>query len=142
MAAKIPEQYRDLLEKPIVVGLATMLPNGQPQVTPVWADFDGEHIRVNTAAGRQKQKDMAARPQVTVLAIDPSNPYRYLEVRGKVSKISKEVAEIFKSPDMRARLETLGVEPTTSTPEEFAAFTVSEMARWSDLVKEAGATAR
>ena len=93
MAAKIPEQYRDLLEKPIVVGLATMLPNGQPQVTPVWADFDGQHIRVNTAAGRQKQKDMAARPQVTVLAIDPSNPYRYLEVRGKVAKISKEGAD-------------------------------------------------
>ena len=59
-----------------------------------------------------------------------------------VTKISKEVAEIFKLPDMRQRLETLGVEPTTSTPEEFAAFTVSEMARWSDLVKETGATAR
>jgi tripartite-type tricarboxylate transporter receptor subunit TctC len=56
-----------------------------------------------------------------------------------VTRISKEVAEIFNSPDMRKRLETLGVEPTTSTPEEFAAFTVSEMKRWSDLVKETGA---
>jgi tripartite-type tricarboxylate transporter receptor subunit TctC len=59
-----------------------------------------------------------------------------------VTKISREIAEIFKLPDMRQRLETLGVEPTTSTPDEFAAFTVSEMARWSDLVKETGATAR
>jgi tripartite-type tricarboxylate transporter receptor subunit TctC len=59
--------------------------------------------------------------------------------RGIVNKIGIAVAEIFKSPDLRQRLETLGVEPTTSTPEEFAAFTVSEMKRWSDLVKEAGA---
>jgi tripartite-type tricarboxylate transporter receptor subunit TctC len=57
-----------------------------------------------------------------------------------VAKISKEVAEIFKTPDMRQRLVTLGVEPTTSTPEEFAAFTVSEMKRWSELVKETGTT--
>jgi tripartite-type tricarboxylate transporter receptor subunit TctC len=57
-----------------------------------------------------------------------------------VTKISKEVAEIFKTPDMRQRLVTLGVEPTTSTPEEFGAFTVSEMKRWSELVKETGTT--
>lgn len=59
-----------------------------------------------------------------------------------VAKISKEISEIFKLPDVRERLKTLGVEPTTSTPEEFAAFTVSEMKRWSDLVKQAGAVAR
>ncbi|HJP69944.1 MAG TPA: tripartite tricarboxylate transporter substrate binding protein [Sphingomicrobium sp.] len=59
-----------------------------------------------------------------------------------VTKISKEIAEIVKLPDVRERLKTLGAEPTTSTPEEFAAFTVSEMKRWSDLVKETGAKAQ
>ena len=59
-----------------------------------------------------------------------------------VTKISKEIAEIVKLPDVRERLKTLGAEPTTSTPEEFAAFTVSEMKRWSELVKETGAKAQ
>lgn len=59
-----------------------------------------------------------------------------------VARLSKEIADVFKLPDVRERLNTLGTQPTTSTPEEFAAFTVSEMKRWSDLVKETGATAR
>lgn len=92
-AAEIPEGYRDLLDKPVTVGLATILPDGQPQVTPVWCDFDGVYIRVNTAAGRQKYRDMIARPQVTVLAIDPENPYRYLEIRGRVARYTEEGAD-------------------------------------------------
>jgi PPOX class probable F420-dependent enzyme len=91
--AAIPEGYRDLLDGPVTVSLATILPDGQPQVTPVWCDFDGTHIRVNTAAGRQKHKDMVARPRVTVLALDPANPYRYLEVRGTVARIGEEGAD-------------------------------------------------
>ena len=91
--ATIPEDYRDLLENPVVVGLATIMPDGQPQVTPVWIDFDGTHLRVNTAHGRQKTKDMLERPQVTVLAIDPQNPYRYMEVRGKVARHTEEGAD-------------------------------------------------
>jgi PPOX class probable F420-dependent enzyme len=91
--ATIPEQYRDLLTRPIVVGLATLLPDGQPHVTPVWCDFDGTYIRVNTAVGRQKHRDMVERPRATVLAIDPDNPYRYLEMRGLVARISTEGAD-------------------------------------------------
>ena len=90
--ASIPQQYRDLFDKPITVGLATVLPSGQPQVTPVWCDLDGELVRVNTAEGRQKHKDMVANPLVTVLAVDPSNPFRYLEVRGTVERITEEGA--------------------------------------------------
>ncbi len=86
----IPEQYRDLLTRPVLVSLATVMPDGQPQVTPVWADYDGTHIRVNTAAGRQKHKNMEARPQVTVMALDPENSQRYLEARGMVTRISAE----------------------------------------------------
>jgi len=76
IVAPIPDDYRDLFEKPVTVSLATLLPDGHPQVTPVWCDFDGEHIRVNTAKGRQKYRDMTARPRVTVLAVDPENHYR------------------------------------------------------------------
>lgn len=90
--ATIPEGYRDLLEGPVTVSLATILPDGQPQVTPVWCDFHDGQIRVNTAEGRQKHKDMVARPQVTVMALDPANPYRYLEVRGAVARITDEGA--------------------------------------------------
>lgn len=90
---QIPEQYRDLLEEPVTASLATVLPNGQPQVTPVWCDLEDGLIRVNTAKGRQKHKDMVDRPQVTVMAIDPQNPYRYLEVRGRVARIEEEGAD-------------------------------------------------
>lgn len=90
---QIPEQYRDLLEEPVTASLVTVLPNGQPQVTPVWCDLEDGLIRVNTAKGRQKHKDMVERPQVTLMAIDPQNPYRYLEVRGRVARIEEEGAD-------------------------------------------------
>ncbi len=89
----IPEQYRDLLEEPVTASLATVLPNGQPQVTPVWCDLEDGLIRVNTVKGRQKHKDMVERPQVTLMVIDPQNPYRYLEVRGRVARIAEEGAD-------------------------------------------------
>jgi len=81
----IPQSHRDLLDRPIVVALVTVNPDGQPQATPVWIDYDGERLSVNSAAGRQKVKNMLARPQVTVLSIDPDNPYRWLEVRGTIT---------------------------------------------------------
>jgi PPOX class probable F420-dependent enzyme len=88
--ATIPAQYHDLFERPILLSLATLMPDGQPQVTPVWGDFDGTHIRINTAAGRQKHKNMAERPRVTVMLFDPENTERYIEVRGEVTRISPE----------------------------------------------------
>lgn len=88
--AVIPPEYRDLLDGPNVVTLVTVNPDGQPQATPVWADFDGTHIRVNSADGRQKVKNMRERPKVTVLVIDPNNMYRWMEVRGTVVDITAE----------------------------------------------------
>ncbi len=90
MTAHIPESYRDLLEGPVVVSLVTIMPDGQPQATPVWCTYDGEYIIVNTARGRQKDRNMQREPKVTVLAIDPKNPYRYLEVRGRVEEHTEE----------------------------------------------------
>jgi PPOX class probable F420-dependent enzyme len=92
MTAKIPLEYRDLLEGPVVVSLVTIMPDGQPQATPIWCDYDGEHVIVNTARGRQKDRNMTANPNVVVLAIDPQNPYRWIEVRCTVASSSEEGA--------------------------------------------------
>ena len=88
--AEIPAEFHDLFQRPILASLATILPEGQPQVTPVWCDLHEGKVRVNTAAGRQKHRDMAERPQVTVLVLDPDNAFRYLEVRGRVTEITEE----------------------------------------------------
>jgi PPOX class probable F420-dependent enzyme len=66
------------------------MPNGQPQATPVWCEWDGTHILINTAKGRQKDENVRNNPKVAVVAIDPENPYRYLEVRGEVVEITEE----------------------------------------------------
>ncbi len=91
--APIPDKLRDLFEKPIAVGLATLMPNGQPQVTPVWVDYDGEYVRVNTARGRQKDRNMGKRAKVTLLLIDPSNMYHWAEVRGHIAEVTEQGAE-------------------------------------------------
>jgi PPOX class probable F420-dependent enzyme len=66
------------------------MPNGQPQATPVWCSYDGEHILINSARGRQKDRNMERDPRVTILVVDPNNVYRWLEVRGRVSQITEE----------------------------------------------------
>jgi len=83
-ASAIPKSHLDLFEKKAFAHLATLMPNGQPQVTPVWVEFDGSHVIVNTAEGRQKDKNLQRDKRVALSLIDPDNPYRYLEVRGKV----------------------------------------------------------
>ncbi len=89
----IPDSHKDLLERPVVVALATVMPDGQPQVNCVWCDYDGEHIRLFTLYGFQKEKNMRERRMATILAVDPDNPYRYLEVRGTVEEMSEDGAE-------------------------------------------------
>jgi PPOX class probable F420-dependent enzyme len=93
MPEKIPQQYSDLLQKRAFAHLATLMPDGQPQVTPVWVDFDGNHIRINSARGRVKDRNMRRDPRVTLTLQDPDNPYRYLEVRGRVIDIAEDGAD-------------------------------------------------
>jgi PPOX class probable F420-dependent enzyme len=83
-AAHIPDSYLDLFKKKAFAHLATLMPKGQPQVTPVWIDYDGQHILVNTAEGRQKDKNLERDGRVAISILDPDNAYRYLEVRGRV----------------------------------------------------------
>lgn len=90
--ATIPESHQNLLQAPVFVTLATIMPDGHPQATIVWCDYDGTNILINTAQGRQKDINMRRNPKVAVLAMDPDNPYRYLEVRGTVEEITEEGA--------------------------------------------------
>ena len=89
----IPDKFRDLFQKRAFANLATIMPDGRPQVTPVWVDYDGSRILVNTAKGRVKDKNMRRDPRVSVSISDPENPYRYLEVRGKVSEVTETGAD-------------------------------------------------
>lgn len=89
MSNNIPETYRDLFQKRAFAHLATLMPDGTPQVTPVWCDYDGTHIRINSAQGRVKDRNMRLNPQVALEIMDPDNPYRYLSVRGRVTEITE-----------------------------------------------------
>ena len=66
MSSVIPEEMQDLLEQPLVASLSTLMPDGSPQVTPVWFDYDGDRIRINSARGRVKDKNMRRDPRVAL----------------------------------------------------------------------------
>jgi PPOX class probable F420-dependent enzyme len=85
-AQVIPESHADLFKKKAFAHLVTLMPGGQPQVTPVWVDYDGRHILINTAEGRQKDKNLQRDRRVALSILDPDNPYRYLEIRGHVAE--------------------------------------------------------
>jgi PPOX class probable F420-dependent enzyme len=93
MSETIPEKYMDLIHNPVVASLATMRKDGSPHVTPVWFDYDGIHVRINSAQGRVKDLNMRNNPKVALCIIDPGNPYRYLEIRGRVVDISEAGAD-------------------------------------------------
>jgi PPOX class probable F420-dependent enzyme len=92
MAASIPENYLDLFKKPAFGFLTTLMPDGSPQTQPVWVDIENGQVIVNTAMGRQKDKNMRRDPRVAVTLMDPDNPYRYLEIRGRVTDVTQDGA--------------------------------------------------
>ena len=73
MANVIPEKYQDLFQKKAFASLGTLMPDGRPQVTPVWVDFDGDHVMFNSAKGRQKDRNVRRDPRVELAIIDPAN---------------------------------------------------------------------
>jgi PPOX class probable F420-dependent enzyme len=91
--ASVPEQFKDLFSKVAFAHLATVMPDGRPQVTPVWFDYDGSHIRVNSAKGRVKDKNMRRNKKVALSIQDPDNAYRYLAVQGEIAQITEEGAD-------------------------------------------------
>ena len=91
MSDTIPAAFLDLFTTKIAFAhLATIFPDGAPQVTPVWFEYDGTHIIINTARGRAKDKNMRRDPRVSLAVSDPENPYRYIQLRGTVVEMTEQ----------------------------------------------------
>lgn len=91
----IPEQYQDLLTKQSFAHIATVGPDGEPQSSPVWIDWDGQHILFSQTKSRQKLHNLQREPRIAMSMIDPGNPYRYLEVRGVVDGVEDDPNNAF-----------------------------------------------
>jgi len=87
--ASIPATHADLLTKRSFAHVATLNADGSPQVTPVWVDFDGANVLINTARGRVKARNLAREPRVALSIADPDNPYRYLGIQGRVVEMTE-----------------------------------------------------
>lgn len=93
MPSAFPDQYLDLFSKKAFGALTTLMPDGSPQTTPVWVDYRNGEIWVNSALGRQKDRNVRRDPRVALAVVDPENPYRYVEVRGRVREITQSGAD-------------------------------------------------
>ena len=93
MAVALSNGVRKLLESPNFAHLATVMPDGSPQVTPVWVDYDGEHVLINTAEGRQKPRNLRSDPRVALSVVDQGNAYAWVAIRGRVVELTHENAD-------------------------------------------------
>jgi PPOX class probable F420-dependent enzyme len=93
MSLEIPSSHLDLLTRPITGVLTTMMPDGQPQSSLVWCDYDGEFACVNTTLERQKGRNMTRNPKVSLLIVDPENTGRFLEIRGEAKLVLNGAVE-------------------------------------------------
>ena len=91
--SKLSDDARALLDKKAFIHLATLMEDGSPQVSPVWVELDGDHIIVNSAEGRMKDRNIKRDPRVALSVTDPDNPYKRLEVRGRVVEVTTEGAD-------------------------------------------------
>ena len=87
-----PDSHRDLLAGPVNVVLTTVMPDGQPQTTPVWCNLDGDDVLINTMRQFRKFKNMCANPKVTLMAYELSKPLRNIELRGEVVELMEQGA--------------------------------------------------
>jgi PPOX class probable F420-dependent enzyme len=94
MSAEIPKEYAYLFEKAAFANLVTLMPDGSPQVSPVWIDRQDRCLLINSARGRLKDRNMRRDPRVALSVMDPDNPYRYLEIRGRVVEITEQGADL------------------------------------------------
>jgi PPOX class probable F420-dependent enzyme len=92
-AREILNNNKDLFGKKTFAHFATLMPDGSPQVSPVWVDYDGEFILINTARGRQKDRNIRRDPRVAISIQDPDDPYHRLLVRGKVVEVTTRGAD-------------------------------------------------
>ncbi|HEY4685631.1 MAG TPA: PPOX class F420-dependent oxidoreductase [Dehalococcoidia bacterium] len=90
--AELPEAARQLIDEPNLAHFVTLMPDGSPQITPVWVDHDGTHVLINTAEGRQKPRNLRRDPRVALTVVDRANAYRYVQIRGRVVDMVHEGA--------------------------------------------------
>lgn len=83
----VPEKHEDILRKVSFGHVATIGPDGEPQSSPVWVDYDGDRLRFSQTPNRQKMRNLRSRPEIAVSATDPDDPYHYLEIRGVVDEV-------------------------------------------------------
>ena len=93
MSAAISPGFHKLLQEPAYCQIATLMPDGSPQITQVWVDTDGEHILINTAEGRQKELNVRRDPRVAVNVVDPANAWRIAMIRGRVVDVTTAGAD-------------------------------------------------
>ncbi len=124
----LPEEYQDLLkdETKAFAFLATLMKDGSPQLTPVWFNSDGEHILINSAVGRVKDRNMRRDQRIAMVILDPKNPYRYVQIRGRVAEITLEGA--------RDHIDKLAKKYTGS--EHYTSFTPNETRVMYKIVPE------
>lgn len=91
--ASIPDSHADILKKKAFANLATLNADGSPQVTPVWVDFDGKNVLINTAKGRVKTRNLEREKRVALSIADPENPYRYVGIQGRVTGMTEAGAD-------------------------------------------------
>ncbi|MDA8356019.1 MAG: PPOX class F420-dependent oxidoreductase [Actinomycetota bacterium] len=89
----LSDKARQLIARPVLATLATVAPDGGPQVTPLWIEVDGDDLLVNTARGRAKARNVERDDRVAVSVIDPDDPYNVVMVRGTVSEITTDGAD-------------------------------------------------
>jgi PPOX class probable F420-dependent enzyme len=90
---QLSQQAKSILDKKTFAHLATLMPDGSPQVTPVWVDYEGDFVVINTAEGRAKPRNLRNDPRVALSATDPDNPYEALIIRGRVVEITHDGAD-------------------------------------------------
>jgi PPOX class probable F420-dependent enzyme len=102
VTVELPKDLRDLLERPSICYLATLMPDGSPQLTQTWVDTDGTYILINTVQGHQKVRNIARDPRVAVTITDREQPARYFQVRGRVVDMTTDgAAEHIDTPSLR-----------------------------------------
>ena len=93
MGVTLSDGARKLLEGRNFAHIATLMPDGSPQVTPVWVDYDGQYVLVNTAEGRAKPRNVRRDPRVALSVVNQENPYQMVSIRGRVVEVTTEGAD-------------------------------------------------
>jgi PPOX class probable F420-dependent enzyme len=93
MADALSPKARDLIARPVLASLATLNPDGSPQITPLWVDLDGDDVVFNTARGRKKARNLERDPRVAVTVIDPDDQYNVVAFRGTVVDVTTDGAD-------------------------------------------------